>query len=58
MSKPAYEKESLLKAIDKCDSNIKAFEDGIQKEMQYKRELQGYLAEHEVYEKANQATQN
>lgn len=51
MEKPKYNKDALMRAIDKCDTNIKAFEEGIQKEMNYKRELQGYVAEHERYEK-------
>ena len=53
MEKPQYEKDALVKGIAKCEKNIAAFEEGIQKEMNYKRELQGYLAEHEQYEKAN-----
>lgn len=51
MDKPKYEKDALVKAMNKCDTNIKAFEEGIQKEMNYKRELQTYVAEHEEYEK-------
>ena len=51
MNKPQYEKDALVKGIAKCESNIAAFEEGIQKEMTYKRELQGYLTEHELYEK-------
>lgn len=47
-----YDKDALMKAIEKCNQNIKAFEDGIQSEMTYKRELQEYLAAHERYEKA------
>jgi hypothetical protein len=51
LDKPKYEKDALIKGIEKRDQNIKAFEEGIQKEMIYKRELQGYLAEHEQYER-------
>lgn len=52
MKKPPYEKDALVTAIEKCEKNIGLFEEGIQKEMKYKRELQGYLREHEEYEKA------
>lgn len=50
MEKPSYEYDALKKAVIQRDKNIAAFQEAINKEMQYKAELLGYIKQHEAYQ--------
>lgn len=52
LAKPPYEKEALKKSIEKTDENIRILEAEITKLEEHKRELEKYIAQHEVYEQA------
>jgi len=49
MDKPPYEVNALRGAILQCDVNIAAMQEGIDKEIEHKVELQGYIDAHTEY---------
>lgn len=51
MKKPMYDLSALIAAIDICDKNIAAFEDGIKAEKKKKSEYKFFIKEHEKYNK-------
>jgi len=51
MERPPYELSALYKATAQCDKNILAFREAIAKEEERKKMLEGYIAQHEQYEK-------
>lgn len=51
VEKPPYELSALYKAVAQCDKNIDAFRSAIAKEEERKKLMEGYIAQHERYEK-------
>lgn len=50
MEKPLYDLNALLQALEICDKNIKAFEGGIEREKERKKEYLFYIKEHKRYQ--------